>query len=51
MDKKHLIIGVGFIGAAFASLYVGQRLAPQPPARPAAVRQEVAEQAAATTAA
>ncbi len=47
MDKKHLIIGVGLIGAAFASLYVGQQLAPQPPPRPAAVRHEVAKQAAA----
>jgi YidC/Oxa1 family membrane protein insertase len=51
MDKKHLIIGVGLIGAAFASLYVGSRLAPQPPATPAAVRKAVAqqEQSAATT--
>jgi YidC/Oxa1 family membrane protein insertase len=48
MDKKHLIIGVGLIGAAFASLYVGQQLAPQPPPRPAPVRQEFAKQAAAT---
>jgi len=48
MDKKHLILGIGFIGAAFASLYVGQQLAPQPPARPAAVREEVAKRATAT---
>ena len=51
MDKKHLILGIGFIGAAFASLYVGQKLAPQPTSRPAAVRQEVAKQTAAEAAA
>jgi YidC/Oxa1 family membrane protein insertase len=54
MDKKHLILGVGLIGAAFGSLYLGSRLAPQPPATPAAVRKAVAQQeqhAAATTSA
>ena len=44
MDKKNLIIGVGLICAAFSSLYVGSRLAPQPPATPAAVRKAVAQQ-------
>ena len=42
MDKKNTIIGVLLLGAAFASLYLGQRLQPTPPppapeiARPAA---------------
>ena len=51
MDKKNLILGIALICGAFASLYVGQKIAPQPPAPPAAVREAVAQQAAQTAAA
>ena len=40
MDKKNLILGIGFICAAFASLYVGQSLSPNPPATAPAVRED-----------
>ena len=46
MDKKNLILGIALICGAFASLYVGQKIAPQPPAPPAAVREAVAQQTA-----
>ena len=46
MDKKNLILGIALICGAFASLYVGQKIAPQPPAAPAAVREAVAQQTA-----
>jgi len=44
MDKKNLILGIALICGAFASLYVGQKIAPQPPAAPAAVREAVTQQ-------
>ena len=34
MDKKNTVIGVAFLVAAFATLYVGQRLSPPPPPAP-----------------
>ena len=46
MDKKNLILGIGFICAAFASLYVGQALSPKPPATAPAVREAVGQTAA-----
>lgn len=46
MDKKNLILGIGFICAAFASLYVGQSLSPKPPATAPAVREAVGQTAA-----
>ncbi len=45
MDKKNLILGIGFICAAFASLYVGQSLSPKPPATAPAVREAVGQAA------
>lgn len=48
MDKKNLILGIGLIGAAFASLYVGRQLSPPPPAPAPAVRESVARQTAPT---
>ena len=49
MDKKHLILGIALICGAFASLYVGQKVAPQPTAPAAAVREAVAQQTAQAT--
>jgi YidC/Oxa1 family membrane protein insertase len=51
MDKKNTFLGAFFIIAAFASLYLSQRLFPHQPAPPAAVRAAVAEQTANTAAA
>lgn len=47
MDKKNTFLGAIFIVAAFASLYLGHRLFPQPEAAPAAVREAVAQQTSA----
>jgi YidC/Oxa1 family membrane protein insertase len=50
MDKKNLILGIALICGAFASLYVGQKLSPQPTPPPAAVRQAVEQRVAAAPA-
>ena len=50
MDKKNTFLGAIFIVAAFASLYLGQRLFPRP-ATALAVREAVAQQQAANPAA
>lgn len=49
MDKKNTIIGVICIGAAFASLYVGQKFSPPPPATPPPVSTAVVKTVDAAT--
>ncbi len=46
MDKKNLTIGIAFIVAAFATLFIGQRYSP-PPAAPASSQNATATPAAA----
>ena len=49
MDKKNTTIGVICIIAAFASLYLGQKFAPPPPATPPPVSTAVVKTVNATT--